>query len=320
VAQSVARLCQVITIPRINYAKCDLAFLNYDTSIGRFMQVDPLAILDNDLTPYHYGRNNPIAYTDPLGLTSVFWENGDLVIDMSGDDYGGSWSSDGDDGSHHYRSYKSADEGRDRAVDYYNKYSTDDHYEPVYGITHFEARSSTASITYGVVGYKLVPGGLSGDGNGGQQSDQQRSSDDANYPRTTFEVLHSANDSFGWDWFVETTQHSYHYYTQTAVIITYNTNPKDWGTSRYGKVVSQTGKTRSLIMDAGGVHPNKDLPYDPSQLMKDFIQGAKNYHCGGCLSTPTPSDKYLDFIFRKDRNVDFWGRPKTRPTGNGVHR
>jgi hypothetical protein len=91
------------------------------------------------------------------------------------------------------------------------------------------------------------------------------------------------------------TQHSYHYYTQTAVIIIYNTNPKDWGTSKYGQVISQIGKTRSLIMDAGGTHPHKDLLYNPSQLMKNYIQGAKDYHCGGCLSTPTLLNKFWNF-------------------------
>jgi hypothetical protein len=48
-------------------------------------------------------------------------------------------------------------------------------------------------------------------------------------------------------------------------------------------------------MDAGGTHPNKDLPYNPSQLMKNFIQGAKDYHCGGCLSAPTLLDKFWNF-------------------------
>jgi hypothetical protein len=110
-------------------------------------------------------------------------------------------------------------------------------------------------------------------------------------------VLHSANDSFGWDWFLETTQHSHSYYTQTAVILVYNTNPKDWGTPKYGQVVNQIGKTRSLVMDAGGLNPRENLPYNPSQLMQDFIFGAKDYHCGGCLSAPTVMDKYWNFIF-----------------------
>jgi hypothetical protein len=40
---------------------------NYDPSTGRMMQVDPLATLYHDYSPYHYSFNNPITYTDPSG-------------------------------------------------------------------------------------------------------------------------------------------------------------------------------------------------------------------------------------------------------------
>jgi RHS repeat-associated protein len=46
----------------------DLAFRNYDPTIGRFLQVDPLAIMTESFSPYQYSRNNPISYNDPLGL------------------------------------------------------------------------------------------------------------------------------------------------------------------------------------------------------------------------------------------------------------
>jgi len=67
-------------------------------------------------------------------------------------------------------------------------------------------------------------------------------------------------------------------------------------------------------MDAGGLHPHEDLPYSPTQLMKEFILGAKDYHCSGCLSGPTVLDKYLNFIFKEVE------KRKLNPTGNGVNR
>jgi hypothetical protein len=68
-------------------------------------------------------------------------------------------------------------------------------------------------------------------------------------------------------------------------------------------------------MDASGLHPNKDLPYSPSQLMKDFIQGAKDYHCGGCLSAPSLMDKYLNFILSPSE-----GPKKNRLNSGAPHR
>ena len=40
----------------------------YDPAVGRFTGVDPLADLAPAWTPSRYGFNNPILYTDPLGL------------------------------------------------------------------------------------------------------------------------------------------------------------------------------------------------------------------------------------------------------------
>ncbi len=44
-------------------------FRGYDSQIGRFHQIDPLAALANDWSPYNYVLNNPLLYNDPLGLT-----------------------------------------------------------------------------------------------------------------------------------------------------------------------------------------------------------------------------------------------------------
>ncbi len=47
----------------------DYGARNYDPTIARFIQVDPMAeILQEAWTPYHYVKNNPIKYIDPTGM------------------------------------------------------------------------------------------------------------------------------------------------------------------------------------------------------------------------------------------------------------
>lgn len=45
----------------------DLKARFYDPAIGRFMSIDPLTDQQEQLTPYHYGYNNPVRYDDPDG-------------------------------------------------------------------------------------------------------------------------------------------------------------------------------------------------------------------------------------------------------------
>ncbi|MBK6949089.1 MAG: hypothetical protein IPH16_14440, partial [Haliscomenobacter sp.] len=47
----------------------DLAdFRSYDGALGRWVQIDPLAEIAPDWSPYRFGFDNPISYWDPLGL------------------------------------------------------------------------------------------------------------------------------------------------------------------------------------------------------------------------------------------------------------
>ncbi len=41
---------------------------SYDPQLGRFLQVDPMAFLAQDWTPYRFAFNNPISINDPSGL------------------------------------------------------------------------------------------------------------------------------------------------------------------------------------------------------------------------------------------------------------
>jgi RHS repeat-associated protein len=46
-------------------------FRGYDPTLGRFMQVDPLADFMPGISPYSFGFNNPISYGDPAGLGPI---------------------------------------------------------------------------------------------------------------------------------------------------------------------------------------------------------------------------------------------------------
>ncbi|MGN6439293.1 MAG: DUF6443 domain-containing protein [Agriterribacter sp.] len=49
----------------------DATFRQYDPQIGRFHQVDPLASMINNWSPYVFVQNNPLLYSDPLGLDTL---------------------------------------------------------------------------------------------------------------------------------------------------------------------------------------------------------------------------------------------------------
>lgn len=43
-------------------------FRGYDPALGRFLQVDPMAMKYDGLSPYQYAFNSPAVWNDPLGL------------------------------------------------------------------------------------------------------------------------------------------------------------------------------------------------------------------------------------------------------------
>ncbi len=50
----------------LNWTAMD--FRNYDASIGRFHNMDPLAEYSTSWTPYRFAYNNPVFWSDPTGL------------------------------------------------------------------------------------------------------------------------------------------------------------------------------------------------------------------------------------------------------------
>lgn len=66
----------------------EMTFRQFDMALGRFHGVDKMAAHNYNLTPYHFGANNPIYFADPTGLLqnapdfSDFW---DAIWENSGD-------------------------------------------------------------------------------------------------------------------------------------------------------------------------------------------------------------------------------------------
>ena len=53
----------------------DFGARNYDASLGRWMNIDPLAEKYTSISPYTYTLNNPVIYTDPDGMRVEWGDN-----------------------------------------------------------------------------------------------------------------------------------------------------------------------------------------------------------------------------------------------------
>jgi RHS repeat-associated protein len=60
---------------------CEAAFRNYDAQIGRWLQPDPLM---QHPSPYLAMSNNPVSFTDPLGLEDFELRINEIVVEAKG--------------------------------------------------------------------------------------------------------------------------------------------------------------------------------------------------------------------------------------------
>jgi RHS repeat-associated protein len=76
----------------------ETSFRGYDPILGRFNQVDPLASLSSNYSPYSYASNNPVLWNDPTGLITM----GQLVNMWNSTDANGmsTWSN--SEGFHYF--------------------------------------------------------------------------------------------------------------------------------------------------------------------------------------------------------------------------
>ncbi|WP_436516249.1 RHS repeat-associated core domain-containing protein [Ekhidna sp. To15] len=66
----------------------DFLFRSYDPALGRFFAFDPMAASTPSYSPYHANFNNPISFTDPLGLSPRDGRFKDFGGTFNGDDSG----------------------------------------------------------------------------------------------------------------------------------------------------------------------------------------------------------------------------------------
>ncbi|MGG7036965.1 MAG: RHS repeat domain-containing protein, partial [Flavobacterium sp.] len=93
-------------------------YRQYDNAIGRFNCIDPLAENHPDMTPYHFGANNPVYFSDPSGLDIIL--TGRNMVTFTGDEAGAffnAWNSGGRTTVHNSQ-YNSIYTGAETAVDY----------------------------------------------------------------------------------------------------------------------------------------------------------------------------------------------------------
>ena len=64
----------------LDYNMYEMDWRHYDPALGRFNGIDIMAEDFAENTPYHYGYNNPIAFSDPTGLFSTYVNQGGVII------------------------------------------------------------------------------------------------------------------------------------------------------------------------------------------------------------------------------------------------